>query len=165
MDENTKKYIDDHIAEAIRNHRHTGVLAQNIFLNQIVDPVYGAAVRKWSSILNLGETSIARKTNGTNAVNVFFDNSETAITCPYFMRVNAMYVISLDTTAGTISLLKGISTVGSVAKGTTAGLLFGSVNLDDTLRVYEPGQACGLVSSSAGNATVILQLEFSDRSY
>ncbi len=155
----TQRMIDD----AIKNHRHDGALTQVIYLNQVVDPVFGPRRYKWSANLDLGETSIARKTNGVTAVNVFFDNFENPITCPYYMRVNAMYVISLDTTAGTISLLKGASTVGTVAKGTVSGVMTGSVNLDDTLRIYVPGNGCGIVSSSAGNAIVILQLEFSDR--
>ncbi len=148
------------IAESIKAHRHDGILTQNVYLNQIQDPVFGLAVRKWSSLLNLGETSIARVTNGVAAQNVFFNNSEVAITCPYFVRINAVYVICLDATAGNILVKNGTDTVATIAKGTVAGVMTGATSLAHN--IYVPGNGCGIVSDSAGNAVVIMQLEFSD---
>ncbi len=154
MDDEAKKEVSGMIAEAIKSHRHDGVLTQVVYLDKIIDPVFGRYARKWSEMFALGETSIARPTNGTSPVSIF------GAVNPYYFRLHAVVVISGDTTAGNIIVKNGSNTSATVAKGTTAALLFGATSLANT--DFVPGTDCTIESSSAGNAVVILFLEFPD---
>ena len=92
---------------------------------------------------------IAVNTNGTTAVNVFGGKS-----FGYPITITGVYLISLDTTAGNITLLNNGNTVATIAKGTTAGAMVGATSLANT--VVSPNVSFTAVSSSAGNATLFV---------
>lgn len=144
--EEIKRLIED----AIKWHRHDGVLTQLVYLTQL----FGFRP-KWAYLLDLGETSMTRLTNGTTVVNVFGANG-----APFPFRVNAVYLISRDTTAGNITLKQAGNTVCTIAKGTVSGAMVGAASLSN--QEYLRGDACSIVSSSGGNAVVMLQIEFPD---
>lgn len=96
-----------------------------------------------------GQFSVAATTNGVTAVNVF-----TSAGAPYAMTVTAVFLIAQDATASNITLKQAANTVVTIAKGVTAGALVGGVSLTNT--VYAKGDACTVVSSGTGNATVII---------
>lgn len=148
-----KQEVQVMITEAIKMHRHDGVLTQLVYLSQL----FGFRP-KWQDNLDLGETSIARATTGTTPVPMF----ETSIlgTTPFPFTVHAVYVISNDTTAGNIILKNGSSTVCTIAKGTVAGVMVGAPSLSSAS--YVSGAVCTIQSSSAGNATLIMHIEFPD---
>lgn len=153
--------IDAAVRQAIKDHRHDGVLTQNIYLNQILDPKFGQYARKWSYNLAFGETSVARPTNGTTSVGLLTGSSTTSgKLAPFPFRIHAIYVLSLDTTAATITFSNGAGSIGTVAKGTVAGAMVGVTALSAT--DINGGESITMVSSSAGNAIVITHLEFPD---
>ncbi len=136
---------------AIKTHRHDGVLTQLVYLFNL----FGFRGR-WSYILNLNNANfgLTTFTNGVTAVNMFTPNG----IAPVPFRIANAFVTSLDTTAATISVKKNGSTIGSVAKGTTSGLMTGFTSFSDT--DFVPGDVATVVSSSAGNAIVQLQVLF-----
>ena len=89
-------------------------------------------------------------TNGTTPVNVF----GTLGGAPSKFTVTAVISLALDTTAGNIVLSQKTNTVATIAKGVTAGVLVGATSLANT--VYAAGDACTVVSSTAGNSSVII---------
>ncbi len=93
--------------------------------------------------------TVAKTTNGTTAVDVF-DSAG----APYPIVVTGVFLVSQDTTAGNITLKQAANTVVTIAKGTVSGTLVGGVSLANT--TYAQGDACTIVSSSAGNATVFI---------
>lgn len=104
----------------------------------------------FSNLVNAPQTFvIAADTNGTTNVNVFGAGG-----VPYNLTITGVYLISKDTTAGNITVLRGTSTVATIAKGTTTGALVGATSLANTS--YTIGQACQVDSSTAGNATVFI---------
>ncbi len=147
MDEETKNEIKLMIEEAIKSHRHDGVLTQNVYTSQLIDPIFGAYQKKWSS--NLGEafTSVVASTNGITAVNVLHNVP---------VSIGAVFVISKDTTAATITVSNVAGTVCTIAKGTVAGVMTGATSLSNS----SAHTALQVVSSSAGNAFVILEIQY-----
>lgn len=154
MNPEIKQYIDDQI----KMHRHDGVLTQNIYMDQVIDPKFGKYLRKWSYNLLLGETSVARPTNGTTEVGLLTGTSSKL--SPFPFRIHALYVLSLDTTAGTITFNDGAGAIATVAKGTVAGAMVGVTAVSDT--DINGGENISMVSSSAGNVIAITHLEFPD---
>ncbi len=92
--------------------------------------------------------AIATTTNGTTAVNVFNPSFM------YGFTITSVMAISQDTTAANITLTNNGNTVVAIAKGTTAGLVTGGTGLANTS--YKAGTPLSVVSSSAGNATVVI---------
>ena len=93
--------------------------------------------------------SISATTNGTTNVNVFGAGG-----APFPLTITGVYLISLDTTAGNITVLQRANTVCTIAKGTVAGTLVGATSLSNT--VYNTGDVCQVDSSSVGNASVFI---------
>lgn len=93
-------------------------------------------------------------TSGTTAVDVNFTGDSSLLGNSPACTITAVAVIALDTTAGNITLKNGASTVATVAKGTTAGGLVGATSLSNTS--VDNGATLSVVSSSAGNATVLV---------
>lgn len=122
--------------------------APNSLINNAGDMLlvneYGTALQLFT-----GRFCIATNTNGTTNVNVFGSAG-----APYPLTITGVFVISLDTTAGNITVLQGGNTVCTIAKGTTAGAMVGATTLSNT--VYATGDTCQVDSSSAGNATVFI---------
>ena len=105
---------------------------------------------QWSNLLGAPNTFvIAAETNGTTNVDVFGAGG-----VPFNMTVTGVYLISKDTTAGDITLLRGADTVATIAKGTVAGAVIGATSLSNTQYTFK--QACQVDSSTAGNATVFI---------
>lgn len=90
-------------------------------------------------------------TNGTTAVNVFVEPTS------FRGNVLAVQVISNDTTAGNITVATSAGTVATVAKGVVSGAVTGAVGLTNT--AFSLNSSFTVVSSSAGNATVIVFYE------
>lgn len=145
------------IDKAIRDHRHDGVLTQNIYLNQVVDPKFGPYVRKWSYNLLFGESSVARPTNGATPLGIF--TGTTNLICPFPIRIHAIYVVSVDTSAGNITLKNGASTITTIAKGTVAGAMIGAATASNTT---VNGGAVLSMESDGGNVIVILHFDWPD---
>lgn len=97
----------------------------------------------------VGYFTVAVATNGTTAVNVF---GAGGAPCP--LTVTSVTTNALDTTAGNITLKQAANTVVTIAKSATAGTLVGNGALSNA--TYAAGDVCTVVSSSAGNATVII---------
>lgn len=98
-----------------------------------------------------GYFTVAVATNGTSAVNVF-----SSAGAPVAMTVTSVVSIAQDTTTGNITLSQAANTVATIAKGATSGALVGGVSLAHT--TYAKGDACQVLSSSAGNS--IVQITF-----
>ena len=96
----------------------------------------------------VGYFTVAKNTNGTNAVNVI------AATVPFSCTITGIYLISLDTTAGNITIADTSGTVVTIAKGGSSGVLVGATSLANT--TVTSGDTLTIVSSSAGNATVFI---------
>jgi hypothetical protein len=142
-----KKYVDEAIRIAIKMHRHDGVLTQNVYLSQIIDPASGLASLKWSLNLSQAFTSFAANTNGTTPV---------LILPGVPVSIGAVFLISNDTTAGTITVSNSAGTVCTIAKGTVAGAMVGAISLANS----SAHTGLQIVSSSAGNARVIFILQY-----
>lgn len=96
-----------------------------------------------------GGYSVAKNTNGTSPVNVFGAGG-----APFPLVVTAVYLICRDNVAGNITLKQAANTVCTIAKGTVAGVMTGATGLSND--TYAKGDACTIVSSTAGDATVII---------
>lgn len=155
MDIETKNYIDQTIKDAIKGHRHDGVLTQNVYLNQIIDPASGPAQLKWSSNLAEAFSSFIAITTGATPVNVFGVGGASV---PF--SIGAVYLISLDTTAGTITVKNATNTVCTIAKGVVAGAMVGATSVANAS--VHARNAFTIESSSAGNAVVIFQIQYED---
>lgn len=155
LDPEIQRYVDDQIRAAIKMHRHDGVLTQNVYLNQIVDPYAGAFRIRWSEILNVNELTFGLivETNGTTVVSPFFSNGNAT---PMNFEIASITIVSLDTTAGTITVKNNSNTVSTFPKGTTAGLVVGPVSIAN--RDFLAGDTLTVVSSSAGNARVMFNI-------
>lgn len=151
MDESRVQQMID---QAVKWHRHDGVLAQLVNLTQL----FGYRP-KWLSMLTSGQTSNSTNTNGTTPVAVF-SNLSTNGTAPFLFTVKSVYLISKDTTAGNIIVKNGASTVATIAKGTVAGVMVGASSLANTS--VNPNSVFTVESSTAGNATVIIGIQFPD---
>lgn len=90
---------------------------------------------------------VAVTTNGTTPVNVFGAGG-----APVGLTVTSVKVINLDATAANITLKQAANTVTTVAKFTSPGTVIGATSLANTM--YAAADACTVVSSSTGNATV-----------
>ncbi len=139
--------VQEMIRVAVKSHRHDGVLTQNIYLNQIIDTFFGPWQPKWSSNLAEAFAVFAANTNGTTPVNILPGIP---------VSIGAVFLISNDTTAGTITVANDAGTVCTIAKGTTATLLFGAASLANNAA----HTGLNIVSSSAGNARVIFILQY-----
>lgn len=96
----------------------------------------------------VGYFQVAKNTNGTTPVNVI------AATVPFNCTITGVYLISLDTTAGNITVADTAGTVATIAKGTVAGVMVGATSLANTS--ITSGNTLTIVSSSAGNANVFI---------
>lgn len=189
MDPNTKKYIDgkintleqkamSSISREISSHIHNGLQAQRVNLFDVFGNIQTVATEPsqepqdvytqvviyngqlyWYDYENTewqiaggGKYSVAKDTNGTTNVDVF-----TSAGAPFALTITGVYVISKDTTAANITVLQGANTVCTIAKGTTAGAMTGATSLANT--VYAKGDVFQVDSSTAGNATVIINYE------
>lgn len=90
--------------------------------------------------------AVAVNTNGTTPVSVFPNNQNIIIT--------SVISLSQDTTAGNITLSNNGNTVVVIAKGTVAGVPVAGVSLANT--TVANGNTLTVVSSSAGNSTVLI---------
>lgn len=115
--------------------------------NAGVTTIQPSAVTGAKMITGKGPFLVAVVTNGTTPVNVFGGP-----TIPFSGTITGVFLSADDVTAGTITLADTAGTVATIAKGTTAGALTGATSLANTALVA--GNACTVVSSSAGNATV-----------
>lgn len=94
--------------------------------------------------------TIVATTNGTTAVSVFGSGGP-----GYAITITGVYLISLDTTAGNITVENPASTVVvTIAKGATAGAMVGGVTLANTAVAATSNLVVD--SSSAGNAQVYI---------
>ena len=97
--------------------------------------------------------AIAVNTNGATAVNVFDSYG-----APENITITGVLLASLDTTAGYIKLMNGTNVVNDstngTAKGTAASVMVPALAL--TTATIAKGAVCTVVSSSAGNATVLI---------
>ena len=103
-------------------------------------------------VLMRNDFCISVNTNGTTAVNVFDTNG-----APANINITAILVAALDTTAGNIEVINAGNVVNDTtgtAKGTSAGVVSTAVALANT--AVASGASLTVVSSSAGNATVII---------
>jgi hypothetical protein len=172
MTPEVKNYVDN----AIRQHLHDGNYSQRVNLFDIFGSIATVSTLPTSAPSNIfgqfqiyngqlyvydftnnvwriasgGYFSVAKDTNGTTNVDVFGASG-----APFAFTVTAVYLIAKDVTAGNITLLQGGNTVCTIAKGVVAGLMIGATSLANT--VYAKGDVCQVDSSSAGNATVIIQ--------
>lgn len=96
-----------------------------------------------------GYFAVAVNTNGVTPVTVFGAGGAPAV-----LTVTSVTTTALDTTAGNITLNNAASAVSTIAKSATAGALVGNGALANATLAL--GGACTVVSSSAGNATVII---------
>jgi len=111
-------------------------------------PVVSTAGFEISEGVKTQNVAIAQ-TNGTTNVSVFgADGLGQDIT------ITGVFAISLDTTAGNITVENGASTVVTIAKGTVAGVTVGGVTLANT--AVAAGTDLQVDSSSAGNARVYI---------
>lgn len=94
-----------------------------------------------------GFFTVAVKTNGTSAVNVF-----SSAGAPTAVTVTSVKTVSQDTSAANITLKQAANTVVTIAKGTASGGVVGGVSLANT--VYAKGDACTVVSDGAHDAIV-----------
>lgn len=113
--------------------------------------------RNYNPALRLGASipafqTVAVNTNGTTAVNVFA-GAVPANLAPGIV-ITSVTVISRDTTAGNITVVNDGSTVATIAKGTSAGVLVGATSLSSA--TVTSGKALTVASSSAGDATVVI---------
>lgn len=89
-------------------------------------------------------------TNGTTAVSVFGASG-----LAHAITITGVYLVSLDTTTGNITVENPASTVVcTIAKGATAGALVGATTLSNT--AVAAGTNLVVDSSSAGNARVYI---------
>lgn len=89
-------------------------------------------------------------TNGTTAVSVFGASG-----LPVAATITGVYLVSLDTTAGNITVENPASTVvATIAKGTVAGVMVGATTLANT--ALAAGTNLVVDSSTAGNARVFI---------
>jgi len=96
------------------------------------------------------EQIITANTNGTNAVSVFGTSG-----LAYNIVITGVFLVSLDTTAGNITVEAPASTVVcTIAKGATAGALVGATTLANTS--VAAGTNVVVDSSTAGNAEVYI---------
>lgn len=149
----TTDEIKQWITDAIKWHRHDGVLTQRVLLNQL----FGFRIR-WYDVLNINTVAfnINAVTNGTTPVTTFIDTASGAT--PVSFLVAVVGAISLDSTAGTITLKKNSSTICTITKSTTPGVIQYATSVANNILV--PGDILSAVSSSAGNALVTLQVLF-----
>lgn len=100
--------------------------------------------------------SVVTTTSGTDPINVFGGQIATSVpvNCPFNLTVRAVYLISNDATAGTITVKNDSNTIATLAKGATAGAMVGATSLTNTRVTIT--NALTVVSSSAGNAQVII---------
>lgn len=93
---------------------------------------------------------IVAETNGTTAVSVFGASG-----LPFNATITGVFLVSLDTTAGNITVENPASTVVcTIAKGASAGALVGATTLANTS--VTAGTNVVVDSSSAGNARVYI---------
>lgn len=155
----TTEDIKQWITEAIKWHRHDGVLTQRVLLNQL----FGFR-RRWNDILNLNVIvfSLPGATNGTTPV-TFVDTSNGAT--PFAFLVTSAIATALDATAGTITLKKnGSTTILTITKSTTAGVVTGNTSLNTSgtppANQLNPNDILTVESSSAGNVFIQVQVLF-----
>ena len=94
-----------------------------------------------------GYFTVAVKTNGTSAVNVFGSGG-----APVALTVTSVKTVSQDTSAANITLKQATNTVVTIAKGTSSGGVVGGISLAHT--AYAAGDACTVVSDGAHDAIV-----------
>ena len=93
------------------------------------------------------------ETSGTTAVSVFGASG-----LPYAVTITGVFLVSLDTTAGNITVENPASTiVCTIAKGTAAGALVGATTLANTS--VAAGTNLVVDSSTAGNARVYITFQ------
>lgn len=147
----TTEEIKQWITDAVKWHRHDGVLTQRVLLNQL----FGFRQR-WADILNLNTitSTINAITNGTTPVTTFIDTATGAT--PFNFLVAIVSAVSLDTTAATITLKKNALTICTITKSTTPGVIQYATSVANNILV--PGDILSAVSSSAGNAIVKVEI-------
>lgn len=99
-----------------------------------------------------GYFSVAVKTNGTSAVNVFGTGG-----APVALTVTNVTSNSQDTSAANITLKQAANTVVTIAKGTASGGIVGGVTLAHT--AYAKGDVCTVVSDGAHDAIVTITFQ------
>ncbi len=149
----TTEEIKQWITDAVKWHRHDGVLTQRVLLNQL----FGFR-RRWNDILNLNTltSTMNAVTNGTTPVTTFIDTADGST--PFAFLVVVVGAISLDSTAGTITVKKNSSTICTIVKSTTPGVIQYATSVANNSLV--PGDILSAVSSSAGNAIVKVEVLF-----
>lgn len=113
--------------------------------------IAAAAVTGAKMVTTVGYFSKGVDTTNTTPVDVF------GATVPFSGTVRAVYVISKDTTAGNITVTSTAGTIATIAKGTSAGVMTGATSLANT--AFSSGNTFTVVSSSAGEATVIIHFD------
>lgn len=103
-------------------------------------------------VTTVGYSAVTAATNGTTPVNVF------GTTVPFGGVVTGVFVESLDTTAGNITVASTAGTIATIAKGTSAGVMVGGGALTNT--TFASGNTFTVVSSSAGNVRVTITFTF-----
>lgn len=128
---------------------------QNAGLNTQEDVSIGGSLTVTDGLIIAGqEQLVTADTNGTTAVSVFGASG-----LPYAINITGVFLISLDTTAGNITVEAPASTVVcTIAKGATAGALVGASTLANNTAIAA-GTNIVVDSSSAGNAKVFITYE------
>lgn len=122
---------------------------QSAGLNTQENVVIEGTLTAYRGIANTDQL-IEAETNGTTAVSVFGASG-----LPYGIVITGVWLVSLDTTAGNITVEAPASTVVcTIAKGTTAGALVGATTLSNT--TVAAGTNVVVDSSTAGNARVFI---------
>lgn len=122
---------------------------QNEGLNTQENVVVGGTLTAQRGIAGTDQLIVA-DTDGTTAVSVFGASG-----LGYAVTITGVFLISLDTTAGNITVEAPASTVVcTIAKGTAAGALVGASSLANTS--VAAGTNVVVDSSSAGNAKVFI---------
>jgi hypothetical protein len=108
----------------------------------IIDPI---------SMPGLGRVpfAVSVNTSGTAAVNVFDANG-----APVNLDITEILTNSQDTTAANVTVTNGASTVVTIAKSTTAGVVVGATTI--SYSAVAAGSTLTVTSSSAGGARVTL---------
>lgn len=110
--------------------------------------INAAAVTGAKLSTTVGYFAVTVSTNGTSPVDVF------GATVPFAGTVTGVFVESLDTTAGNITVADTAGTIATIAKGTSTGAMVGGGTLANTS--FSAGNTFTVVSSSAGNARVTI---------
>lgn len=113
---------------------------------------YDPVQRSFGNISTPGVVAVT--TNTTTPVSVNFSNNPSTLGNSPSCTITAVVSLALNTTAGNITLSNAGATVATIAKGVTAGASVAATSLANA--TVQNGSTLSVVSSSAGNSTVLI---------